>query len=180
MLSRYFFVFVLASLAIAEAEDYSCTATCSGSNSAINGSTCEQKIDKLTAAFFTSDQSAAVNLSNQYTLIRKIESLAHMPPPSYIPGSCKDIKDHWSHSPSGYYTIATANGETTSVYCHMEELCNTKGPWTRIAYLNMSDPTHVCPPGFRLYSSNGVRACGRLSSSAGCTANIYFFLQVHV
>ena len=174
MLSQYFFVLVIASLAIAEAEDYSCTATCSGSNSATNGSACEQKIDKLTAALFTSDQSAAVNLSNRYTLIRKIESLAHMPPPSYIPGSCKDVKDHWSHSPSGYYTIATANGETTSVYCHMEELCNTKGPWTRIAYLNMSDPTHVCPPGFRLYSSNGVRACGRLSSSAGCTANIYF------
>ena len=57
----------------------------------------------------------------------------------------------------------------------MEELCKIGGPWTRIAYLNMSDPTHQCPPGFRLYVSNCVRACGRPSgTSGGCLAQVYF------
>jgi hypothetical protein len=35
------------------------------------------------------------------------------------------------------------------------------GQWYRVAYLNMSDPTQQCPPSLRLYSANGVRACGR-------------------
>ena len=43
------------------------------------------------------------------------------------------------------------------------------------AYLNMSDPTHLCPPGFRLYTTNGVRACGRPpGTTGGCQAQVYF------
>ena len=38
------------------------------------------------------------------------------------------------------------------------------GQWYRVAYLNMSDPTQQCPSCLRLYSANGVRACGRPSS----------------
>ena len=38
------------------------------------------------------------------------------------------------------------------------------GQWYRVAYLNMSDPTQQCPSSLRLYSANGVRACGRPSS----------------
>ena len=38
------------------------------------------------------------------------------------------------------------------------------GQWYRVAYLNMSDPTQQCPPSLRLYSANGVRACGRPSN----------------
>ena len=34
------------------------------------------------------------------------------------------------------------------------------GRWTRVAYLNMSDPLQQCPTSWRLYSANGVRACG--------------------
>ena len=39
------------------------------------------------------------------------------------------------------------------------------GQWHRVAYLNMSDPTQQCPPSLRLYSSSGIRACGRPSSA---------------
>ena len=46
---------------------------------------------------------------------------------SCAPGSYADIKDHWAHSPSGYYTIATSNGDTTTVYCHMKELRKSEG-----------------------------------------------------
>ena len=44
----------------------------------------------------------------------------------------------------------------------------------RVAYLNMSDPTEECPPGFRLYNWNGIRACGRASLSGGSCQSVNF------
>ena len=178
--AAFLFAFVIT---FTTAQEFKFTASC-GSSELVTTNTnnyndLNDKIDELITSLLNDEQnqssvSTTRRSMSDHLLMTKLDSLIDMPPPSYIPGSCKEIKDHWSRSPSGYYTIATANGETTSVYCHMEELCNTKGPWTRIAYLNMSDPTHRCPSGFRWYSSNGVRACGRGSSSAGCTTNIYF------
>ena len=49
----------------------------------------------------------------------------------------------------------------------MEELCGSDKGWMRVAYLNMSDPTEDCPPGFRLYEENGIRACGRPETTTG-------------
>ena len=43
----------------------------------------------------------------------------------------------------------------------MGDLCNVGGGWTRITYLNMSDPHEQCLSGFKQYNQNGVRACGR-------------------
>ena len=38
--------------------------------------------------------------------------------------------------------------------------------WTRVAYLNMSDPTQSCPQNWTdQYSTNGLRVCGRRSGS---------------
>ena len=45
------------------------------------------------------------------------------------------------------------------------------GQWTRVAYLNMSDPLQQCPSPWRLRSANGVRACGIRSS--GCNSQNY-------
>ena len=50
------------------------------------------------------------------------------------------------------------------------------GQWTRVAFLNMSDPVQQCPSSWRLYSANGVRACGRASDS-GCNSQIYSVSQ---
>ena len=47
------------------------------------------------------------------------------------------------------------------------------GLWTRIAYLNMYDPLEQCPPSWRLYSANGVRACGRQNTTGGCHSQNY-------
>ena len=48
------------------------------------------------------------------------------------------------------------------------------GLWQRVAYLNMSDPQQQCPPAWRLYSTNGVRACGRpVTSQPSCPAVFY-------
>ena len=83
--------------------------------------------------------------------------------------SCKDIKRKWSDSPSGYYQLGSKRG-SVSVYCNMDELCGSKGGWTRLGYLNMADPSESCPYGFKLYQHEGVRACGRQSSSVGSCA----------
>ena len=72
------------------------------------------------------------------------------------------------------YLLATANDGTKYVYCNMEELCGSGGGWTRLAYLDMTDSTKNCPPGFKLYQSGGVRACGRATSSVGSCTSVQF------
>ena len=84
---------------------------------------------------------------------------------SHLPISCQDIKDRQPNSPSGYYHI-----NSQIVYCEMGELCSTDGGWTRLAYLDMTDSTVDCPPGFKLYQNGGVRACGRPSGGASCAS----------
>ena len=52
------------------------------------------------------------------------------------------------------------------------------GRWTRVAYLNMSDPLQQCPTAWRLYSANGVRACGRRPvTTGGCYSQNYTIQQ---
>ena len=54
------------------------------------------------------------------------------------------------------------------------------GSWTRVAYLNMTDPLQQCPASWRLYSANGVRACGRpvtTSTTGGGYSQIYTVQQ---
>ena len=80
--------------------------------------------------------------------------------PSPLLHSCEEIKCKWPSSPSDYHIIADSHGHARHVYCYMEELCNSTGGWMRVAYLNMTDSSEKCPEGFRLYSENGVRACG--------------------
>ena len=76
-------------------------------------------------------------------------------------------------SPSGVYLL-DLDGETRNVYCHLEELCGSDDGWTRVAYLDMSDLSEECPTGFRMYESNGVRACGRPDSSVGSCQSVQF------
>ena len=87
--------------------------------------------------------------------------------------SCKDIKQKWSNSPSGYYQLGTRRGPV-STYCNMNGLCGSKGGWTRIGYLNMGNPNENCPSGFRLYQNGGIKTCGRATSSAGSCTSVKF------
>ena len=95
-------------------------------------------------------------------------------PSSPLLHSCEEIKSKWPNSPSDYYIIADSRGHARHVYCHMEELCSSGGGWMRVTYLNMTDSSEKCPDGFRLYSENGVRACGRPVSSEGSCVGITF------
>jgi dynein heavy chain len=95
--------------------------------------------------------------------------------PSPLLHSCEEIKTHWPNATSDYYLIADVNGQPRHVYCYMERLCNDDEGWMRVAYLNMTDVTEDCPPGFNLYTSNGIRACGRPSSaSSGYCQSVKF------
>ena len=87
-------------------------------------------------------------------------------PPSSLLHSCEEIKTQYPNSLSDYYTIIDGTGHARHVYCEMGQVCGSSG-WIRVAYFNMSDPTEECPSGFRLYSQNGVRACGRPVTSGG-------------
>ena len=90
---------------------------------------------------------------------------------SIRPVSCKDIKTVLPNSPTGYYHVNSRN-----IYCNMGKLhvCGTGGEWTRLAYLDMPNSTVNCPTGFRLYQSEGVRACGRPVNSGGSCSSVHY------
>lgn len=86
---------------------------------------------------------------------------------------------------SGYYWLNVSGG-AVRLYCDMDRrFLNSTEVWTRIAYLNMTDPTQNCPSGwrevlepkrtcrrslgsqsnsaiFRTYGMNYTRVCGRI------------------
>ena len=91
--------------------------------------------------------------------------------PSTCRYSCSDVLTSDPTAPSGHYNIRLSNGTTTTVYCDMDLNCNSERGWMRVGYLNMTDPNEQCPPGFRMYEENGVRACGR--NQIGCLSVTY-------
>ena len=91
-----------------------------------------------------------------------------------VPTSCQEIKDKQPHSASGMYKLAFPYNKTQYVYCHMGELCGIDGGWTRLGYLDATDPRQTCPTGFKWKSSNGVRACGRATGTGGSCQSVQF------
>ena len=91
-----------------------------------------------------------------------------------VPQSCSEVKKKEPNSPSGVYLITSfPKGDVKYIYCHMEKLCGIDGPWTRVAYLNMSRTDESCPYGFKLYNKNSNRGCGRpLSERDSCKSMI--------
>ena len=67
--------------------------------------------------------------------------------------SCLEVSLCNPQLPSEYYWIACSNGTAVQVYCDMTRECSCSsasiGGWSRVAYLNMTDPTHQCPPAWR-------------------------------
>ena len=84
--------------------------------------------------------------------------------------SCKYIEHG---SPSGYYWIQRSTaGYASQVYCDMtRRCCGRTGGWMRVGDLNMTNPTHFCPQGFRTITSP-KRLCGR-QSGPGCVSTTF-------
>ena len=82
--------------------------------------------------------------------------------------SCLDVSQCNPQLPSEHYWIASSNGTAVRVYCDMTRECSCSsasvGGWSRVAYLNMTDPTHQCPPAWREITTP-VRTCGRTNET---------------
>ena len=92
------------------------------------------------------------------------------------PASCYEIMKTMAAPPSGYYMIRSSNGSEVRVYCDMtQRRCNSTPGWARVAYLDMTDPTHHCPPAWREIASP-KRTCSRTNQTlngGGCSAAIF-------
>ena len=89
--------------------------------------------------------------------------------------SCSHVLLLNSSSPSDHYWIRSSNDSAVRVYCEFNRQCGCNGPstWTRVAFLDMSDPNHVCPSNWTTIATP-VRACGRgQSSREGCDSVSY-------
>ena len=51
--------------------------------------------------------------------------------------------------------------------------CEGAGGWTRVAYLNMSDPNQQCPSKWKL-TTTPVRGCGRTSTRYGTCRSVFY------
>ena len=93
--------------------------------------------------------------------------------------SCYDILQSSNYTaPSGYYNITLSNGSQVEVYCDMEgSHCDGEGGWTRVAFVNMSEPGSSCPPGLVQYDNIfNTSLCfinGKTSSFTGCKSTFF-------
>ena len=59
-------------------------------------------------------------------------------------------------------------------------VCSCSGKdWTKVADVNMTNTNQQCPTNWNLYSSNGIRGCGRRSSTYE-TCDSFYFLSIKV
>ena len=83
--------------------------------------------------------------------------------------SCLEISQCNPRLPSQNYWITNSSGAAIQVYCDMTRSCSCSsasiGGWSRVAYLNMTDPTQQCPPAWREITEP-VRACGRTNETS--------------
>ena len=89
--------------------------------------------------------------------------------------SCYDILQTLSSTaPSGYYNITLSNSSQVEVYCDMEgSQCDGEGGWTRVAFVNMSEPDSSCPPGLAQYDDIfNTSLCWINIKHCGCNSSI--------
>ena len=119
---------------------------------------------------------SVVNLTEaQYKQIKE-ELLKDVPKCCQLsPTSCKELYQRNPATPSGYYNIATPQG-VERVYCEMNTTnCgNITGGWTRVAFIDMTDPGNSCPPELTPETQSSIQMCRSLRSGRGCTAFINY------
>lgn len=93
-----------------------------------------------------------------------------------LPTSCLDLKTKNSSAQTGYHFILI-NGSMSLVYCDMDGLnCGGAGGWTRVAFINTSDPLTDCPPSLQkyLYPNLDHPICGRVQSNIATCNGVFF------
>ena len=102
--------------------------------------------------------------------------------------SCSEISRLVPAAPSDYYWVCVCSGSPVQVYCNMDSLssnyyhwntrpngsiarvrcdpskdcCDISEGWTKVVYLNMTDPGHDCPSNWREITGP-KRTCGRMT-----------------
>ena len=89
--------------------------------------------------------------------------------------SCQEILHCSPSAPSGYYQITAPNGSLVQVYCDMEGTnCGGEGGWTRVAFVNMSQPGITCPQGLAPRTFSALfRLCGAITAYPGCRSTVF-------
>ena len=88
--------------------------------------------------------------------------------------SCKELYQCNPALPSGYHQVWTLQGKKT-VYCEMNisNCGNITTGWTRVAFLDMTEPGSSCPPELTYINQSSIRMCRTSQSSGGCTSVHY-------
>ena len=135
-----------------------------------------KSISQLRMAFHAKSRTSEAVLNDLLLFVEELVTMHNVSTTasSPLPKSCQEIKQRMSTSPSGVYLIANNEKKTEYVYCQMGTLCGSDGGWTRLAHLDMTDPTESCPNGWRLYEVDGVRACGRASYEDGSCSSVQY------
>ena len=92
------------------------------------------------------------------------------------PRSCEEVLYLNLNASSGYYYITLSNGSKINIFCDMVGLnCDQQGGWTRIAYLNTTQPGAVCPEGLiaRSYNNLDHQLCSKIGDGDGCSSVYY-------
>ena len=153
--------------------------TISGLENSVNGSIseCKSIIKQLQNSLNDSASELERIVQIQNSLNDRIEQLSYslLGRDSINPASsCSQILLNPS-SPSGHYWIRSSNGSAVHVYCDFNRQCGCDGPsgWTRVAFLNMSDPNQVCPSNWTTIASP-VRTCGMGKISGRCCNSVFY------
>ena len=128
----------------------------------------EAAMDKTTDKLLTRVEQLITQALGQARQLHRLGSTSTHPA-----SSCREIKDLEPSSPSGHYWITNAEGSTVRVYCDMTRSCGgITGGWMRVAKLNMSDASNVCPAGLRNITSP-KRLCGINSNGPACSSAVF-------
>ena len=89
--------------------------------------------------------------------------------------SCKAIYEGDPTAPSGLYWIRNATGDAVQVFCQMNATgCgDVTGGWTRVAYIDMTDPEHTCPENLTYTAINSIRMCRSAHPPPSCASVIF-------
>ena len=132
----------------------------------------EQDFVNITQSLNTSF-ALLTHVQQELTQLRKIlcpGSTANRPA-----SSCGQILSCDPSSTSGYYWIASADGNrTVHMYCSMSETCEKcSGGWMRVAELDMTNSSNQCPNGLWKRKHHGQRLCTKDTDDGGCS-NVFF------
>ena len=140
---------------------------------------------------FTTYEELCCSPSNKGDIIRVTKDngrTGYVVCPDTIPNwcfefkSCYDILQSDQDASSGYYNI-TVNDNLVEVYCDMEgSNCDGEGGWTRVAFVNMSEPGSSCPPGLEEYDNitNSSLLCWINNENYYCGCNSAFFSTYNI